>query len=181
MSRDPDDGPPHARHPWRRKQLSLFAFLLSSAVLLGLLNVYVWVERRTLPKGSDLEAPETLSFDGPSEGLKNTIVVPTLERPVPDAKSALWCATFPMAWHELAKTAPTQTVEVEGAEEICRELSRAPKAELEPEHYYVAGGFIKDGILGRIKTDVAQRFPHAKLLDFSNRYDDDNSRTRVAG
>jgi hypothetical protein len=94
MASDPDNGPPRARHTWRRSQLWLFGFLLSAAVLLGLLNVYAWVEQRTLPKGSDLEAPETLSFDGPSQDLNNTIVVPSLERPVPDGKSALWCATF---------------------------------------------------------------------------------------
>jgi hypothetical protein len=70
-----------------------------------------------------------------------------------------------MAWHEIEKAVPVQPLEVEGAVEICRELSRTPKPDLQPEHYYARGGLLSDGIQERVRREVTERFPNAVLPD----------------
>jgi hypothetical protein len=116
-----------------------------------------------LPEGGDLEAPAELSFDGPVDRLKGTVFVPTLERPIPAGKSAIWCATMPMAWQELEKTVIKGPLDVKGAEEICRELRASPGPNLEAKDYYVAAGFANDGISERIRRELPARFPKAPL------------------
>src|SRR5438552_18000947 len=41
------------------------------------------------------------SFDAPSTSLRQTAIVPTLDTPVPEGKSAVWCASFQLAWDRL--------------------------------------------------------------------------------
>jgi len=42
-----------------------------------------------------------LTFDGSSQDLKATEVVPTLDTPIPKGKNAIWCASFQSAWKAL--------------------------------------------------------------------------------
>src|SRR5262245_8297100 len=42
-----------------------------------------------------------LYFDGNSDRLQQTIIVPTLDSPIPDGKSAIWCVSFQLAWNRL--------------------------------------------------------------------------------
>ncbi|HEV2950204.1 MAG TPA: hypothetical protein VGX70_22690, partial [Gemmataceae bacterium] len=46
-----------------------------------------------------------LSFDGKSEALQQTIMVPTLDTPIPEGKSAIWCVSFQIAWNRLRSLA----------------------------------------------------------------------------
>jgi hypothetical protein len=147
----------------RRKPWVGFVILLTLCCALASLDAYVWLafSARPLPPGGDLEAPTELSFDDTSDKLKETIFLPTLERPIPDGKSAIWCATAPMAWQELEK-AVKKPVDVMGAAEICRELRETPDAKLEPDHYYVAAGRTDDdSIVERIGRELPLKFPNA--------------------
>jgi hypothetical protein len=51
--------------------------------------------------------------------------------------------------------------ELAGAEEIARELRGTPTSGLQPQDYYAAAGYYKDGIVERINADLAKRFPGA--------------------
>jgi hypothetical protein len=100
-SYEPPAMPPIALTPLpsRRNQWRLFGILLGAVAVLGALNFYVWVDRRTLPPGGTPEAPAALSFDGDANRLKNTIVVPTwngrcqMANPLSGARRWQWPGT----------------------------------------------------------------------------------------
>jgi hypothetical protein len=108
------------------------------------------------------------SFNGTSEKLRHTAVLPALDAALPDRKSAIWCATLPLAWQRLEKDVVKAPLLLAGAEELCRSLSSSPSPGLLPEHYYAAAGFLKDGIMEQIRRDLLRRFPQAPLPDVSN-------------
>src|SRR5260221_11365204 len=88
--------------------------LITSALLLAFLLV--------TSSGSEKSAsPTPLTFDGSSTALKATEVVPTLETPIPQGKSAIWCASFQSAWkalEELAGETDFLSEKAEGAEHL---------------------------------------------------------------
>lgn len=154
-----------------------FRVLFIIAIGLGLLNLHFWgvfSGWRPLPAAEELEAPAELSFDGESTSLHESSFVATLERPIAEGKSAIWCAGLPMAWQELEK-AYQKPVQVLCAEDVCRELTNTPRAELNPEHYFAAGGFVKDGIHDRIRANFAQRFPNAKTPKLPSNLQDEQA------
>jgi hypothetical protein len=114
------------------------------------------------PAGSD-EDDLARTFDGPSGQLTKTEVVPALGSPLSANKSAVWCGTLGLAWKQFETDVIKSPVRLKGAEPLCDMLNREPAAELQPEHYYVAGGWYKDGILDRIRRELPSKFPHAPL------------------
>jgi hypothetical protein len=152
-------------------QRRLFAFLVIAVVALGFANFSLLIDSRPLPKSNANEAPSERSFDGASERLANTVIVPTLQRPIPPGKSVVWCATMPAAWQALEKSAHKGPLMLEGDEAISHELSSSAPPELEPEHYYTFGGFVREGAAERIRQDMATRFPGVKIPVWSNNPD----------
>jgi hypothetical protein len=102
-----------------------------------------------------------VSFDGKSEDLKHTVVVPTLDTPIPEGKSAIWCASFQMAWNNLKNDIAKGPIQVQGGEACADRLNRAEQSEddLDPGGFYSAAGLVKDGIIQKIQSDMAQKFP----------------------
>ncbi len=92
---------------------------------------------------------------------RRTAVVPTLDTPIPEGKSALWCASFQLAWEHLKKDVTKGPVELDGAEDVARRLNDAGAVAdtLLAEDYYSAAGFMRDGIAGKIRAEMAERFP----------------------
>jgi hypothetical protein len=109
------------------------------------------------------------SFDGPSTSLRQTFVVPTLDTPVPEGKSALWCASVQLAWDKLKNDVAKGPLEVQNAEIIASRLNAAEysEANLEQNTFYAAAGLVKDGIVERIKEEMKQRFPDVETPDIS--------------
>src|SRR3954454_22564437 len=68
-----------------------------------------------------------------------------------------------MAWKQLESDVLKEPVELEGNPELAGQLSRTPRVDLLPEHYYVAAGLYEDGIGDRIRKDLSSRFPKAPL------------------
>lgn len=89
------------------------------------------------------------------------VVVPTLDTPTPADRSAVWCATFQVAWNRLKAEVIRDNVRVQGAEEIANRLNEAPSIEkdLPDGSWYAAAGYVDDGVLDRIRRDLEQRFP----------------------
>ncbi len=114
------------------------------------------------------EAPPP-TFDGSSEKLKQTAVLPTLDTPIAEGSSAFWCSTFGVAWRKMATDVAHGPLRVEGAEEIAGRLNRVadPEGDLPAGAYYAAAGWARDGIVQRILADMKAKFPAAKPPDLS--------------
>jgi hypothetical protein len=136
--------------------------LIAAGLALGAgLAAYVWM--RGGPEADP--GPAARSFDGDSAKLQRTAVVPTLDTPLPEGKSAVWCASFQLAWNRLKADVAGGPVEVANAEEATRRLNEAGLTEddLPPEAFYAAAGFTRDGIQQKIAADMAREFPGVAL------------------
>jgi hypothetical protein len=110
------------------------------------------------------------SFDGPSTSLEQTVIVPTLDTPLPEGKSAVWCASFQLAWDRLKKDVAKGPLKMENAQVVADRLNSAeyPEDGLDPASYYAAAGLMKDGIVKKILSDMAQRFPDGLTPELSD-------------
>lgn len=100
-------------------------------------------------------------FDGDSRGLKATIVVPTLDTPIKEDMTAIWCASFLSAWKTLEADLAKEPLAVQGSPEVARELNKAadPRAHIPKASLYVAAGWNQEGVTDKIRNDLAQKFP----------------------
>jgi prepilin-type processing-associated H-X9-DG protein len=107
-----------------------------------------------------------------SKDLKQTAVIPTLDCPLPEHKSAIWCSTFQMAWDRFKTDIIGEPIRLIGAEDLADRLNKGafPTTSIEPRSYYANAGFIKDGIGERIRRDMADRFPGEPVPDFDKGY-----------
>jgi hypothetical protein len=102
------------------------------------------------------------TFVGESTKLKRTVILPTLDTPMVAGKNNIWCSTFQLSWNEMKDTVIRAPIHVGGgAEELSRRLNdaRQTKADLNEDSYYIAAGRVKEGIVEKIQTDMASRFP----------------------
>jgi hypothetical protein len=101
-----------------------------------------------------------VAFDGDSKGLKQSIIIPTLDTPMPEGKSVIWCATFQMAWNRLKDDVIGEPVQIANAEAVAERLIKAVVADndLPDGSYYAAAGFTKDGIARKIRREMQERF-----------------------
>jgi hypothetical protein len=108
------------------------------------------------------------AFDGDSASLRQTVVVPTLDTPLPQGKSAVWCASGQLAWNRLKEDLAKGPVQVENAQTVADRLNRAvfSEADLQPDSYFAAAGWVKDGIVERIQATMAEKFPDAPQPHF---------------
>jgi prepilin-type processing-associated H-X9-DG protein len=117
---------------------------------------------RTIPQASEVD----------SRSLQQTMVVATLDCPLPEDKNAIWCSTFQMAWDKFKDDLVGEPIKLLGAEDLAGRLNQGafPTADIEPRSYYANAGFVKDGIIGQIRKDMAIRFPGESLPAFDSRY-----------
>ena len=101
-----------------------------------------------------------------SAELSSTAIVPTLDTPLPENKSALWCCTFQMAWDELKTDVVKEPIRLGGAEEVAERLN---KNEFSPGNltegsYYKTAGYNRDGVHDRIRQEMNRRFPGEPVI-----------------
>jgi hypothetical protein len=111
----------------------------------------------------DSYKPLPKSFEGDSGQLQRTVIVPTLDSPIPENKSAIWCSAFQIAWNHLKTDLVKEPVQLKDAEALAKSLNDAPQSEadLPPGTFYAAAGYVKDGIVDQIRSDMAKRFPNS--------------------
>jgi hypothetical protein len=134
--------------------------LLSIAVIGGLVAIGVVI---VLHDGRTPATTESsMSFDGSSESLHGTVVVPTLDAPIPQHKSAIWCSSFQLAWNHLKTDLAKGPVRLANAQSSADRLNEAAESEsdLVAKDHYAAAGFVKDGILTKIRAEMAEKFPN---------------------
>ncbi len=107
-----------------------------------------------------------------SKNLKQTVVVATLDCPLPEHKNAIWCSTFQMAWDKFKQDIIGEPIQVLGAEELADRLNRIPfpTGSIEEKSYYAAAGFVKKGIIEQIQKEMKQRFPSEPVPTFDSSY-----------
>jgi hypothetical protein len=140
-------------------------FLIPTVVVLVLVAVGVgwWLVSTRRPP---YHAPPP-AFDGTSGQLTQTVIVPTLDTPIPDGKSAVWCASFQLAWNRLRDDVAKGPVRLAGAQPVADRLNRGDQteADIDPADVYAAAGLTGDGIADRIRTEMARRFPNVPPPD----------------
>ncbi len=110
----------------------------------------------------------TPTFSGSSDLLKQTIIVPTLDSPFENNKNIIWCSSFQLAWNQMKDDVIGEPIQVIGAEELVTRLNTAEQSasDMEPESFYAAAGRIKQGIVDKIKKDMADKFPSHTVPEF---------------
>jgi hypothetical protein len=104
-------------------------------------------------------------FQGDSSGLRQTVIVPTLNTPIPDGKSAIWCISFQLAWNEFKTKVAKHSFTVAGAEQAAEDLNRAPESltDVEPDMVYSQAGLSNEGIQETIRAQMQEKFPGVPL------------------
>lgn len=104
--------------------------------------------------------------------LKQTIVVATLDCPLPEHKSAIWCSTFQMAWDKFKQDIIGEPIQIPAAQELADRLNRSqfPIGSIEEKSYYATAGFVKNGIIEQVQKEMARRFPSEPVPTFDSRY-----------
>jgi len=110
------------------------------------------------------------TYIGSTNDLKKTVVVPTLDTPIPQNKNVIWCSSFQLAWNEMKNSVIEEPIKLIDAEELANKMNNASqtKKDIEKDSYYVASGFIADGIVEQIKKEMKQQFPEANPPSFED-------------
>ncbi len=144
----------------RKARLRLVALLV--VVTAALAAAGYWLHRRC--------GPPPVAYSGDSAGLKDTVVVPTLDTPTPKGKNVIWCSSFQAAWNRLKNDVVKVPVRVKNAGKVAARLNAAPQSETDlPEGaYYSAAGFAASGIAETIRKAMKKRFPDVPPPDFGD-------------
>jgi hypothetical protein len=111
------------------------------------------------------EGKPAVSISAKSGDLRGTVVVPTLDAPVPEGKSAVWCSTLSLAWKEYRKIEPGKIAvpDPEAAERL--DAARESTSDLPAGSFYVKAGKMEEGIVEEIRREMAERFPDKTFPD----------------
>ena len=158
----------HSHQKVRRPFRSVVFTRLFAAPFAVLLAVWFFVRSAnpTIPGDlADRTTPKT--FDGSSDQLRRTVIVPTLDTPVPEGKNAVWCSSFQLSWNKLKIKVAGGAIKVLGAEAISESLNTAlqSEADISPGDFYTAAGRNSDGILDTIRADMGRLFPGVPVSD----------------
>lgn len=139
----------------------ILAVAITTAVVAAL--VRMWTGQAT-----SAFTPPPLTFSGPSTKLNATLIVPTLDTPIPATKNVVWCSTFGVAWKRLQTDVVKQPILVDGAAKVAARLNalQAPEADLPEGSYYAAAGMLRDGVISRIQKEMADKFPNVSRPTF---------------
>ncbi len=102
----------------------------------------------------------------PAEQLRQTDVLPHLEGPITAGRNYVYCATFQLAWNQSQDKLFGEPVHLAGSPPMAKDLLRGGKlteAILPPGSYFVRAGLVENGVAGKIREEMAHRFPNATL------------------
>jgi hypothetical protein len=135
----------------RKHTLLLTTFL--GVVLLVIGGVYFSTRGRPY-------RPPSLGFHGESRDLPQSVVVPTLDTPMPKGRNVVWCGTTQLGWKHLEKDVLHAPPAIPSAEPVISRLNQASLNEDDlPDGSFIAtAGYIKDRIAEKVKTEMVQRF-----------------------
>ena len=146
--------------------LCLAVVFLGCLIILANLNAH---KEQAASRTKGPYTPPAVAFNGNSHDLKQSVIVPTLDTPMPDGKNVVWCAPFQMAWSYLKDDVVKEPVRIANAEAVAKRLDDSPfsKSDLPDDSYYAAAGLAKDGIVQKIRQEMKERF-HKEPLDLND-------------
>ena len=104
--------------------------------------------------------PPAIAFQGDSKDLRESVVVPTLDTPMPKGKNVVWCGTIQLGWNRLEKDVLHARPRIQGAEAVVSRLNEAQLREedVPPDSCFAAAGFVMDGITEYVEAEMKRRF-----------------------
>jgi hypothetical protein len=141
-----------------RKKLWLWYCLAAMAVVMVSIAFWCFTKGRHMNEAGS----RPMSFNDTSDRLRQTVIVPALDSPIPEGKSAIWCVSFQLAWNRLKDEVVKEPVQLSKAQPIADRLNKADHSEddVGSDDVYAAAGFARDGIVDRIRTQMASKFPN---------------------
>ena len=138
----------------RTRQRILRLLLVGGTAIAVVLGMYFFSSRQ------HIDSPPSLIV-ARSDDLRHTAIVPTLDTPIPENKSAIWCSSFALAWNRLKSDVVKEAIHLKNAEAVADRLNRAEQSDrdLDEHDLYTAAGLVKDGIIKRIQREMVERFP----------------------
>jgi hypothetical protein len=103
-----------------------------------------------------------LAFDGSSDELKATVIVPTLDTPMPEGKNVIWCGAFQLAWDQFRDRMVGEPVVLSGSEQDAERLNSGRAS---PDDFpsgcphYASAGRAGHGTVQEIQEHMASSFP----------------------
>ena len=138
-------------------------------LLLGIALITCLIAGRSLAEPAPIAARRApQSFSGDSTALKETVIVPTLDTPMPAGKNVIWCASFQIAWNHLKDDIIKAPIILTDYQMVADRLNCKATADtdLPPNSYDALAGFVRRGIIDRIRQEMIDRFPGVALPDF---------------
>ena len=139
---------------WTRKRGYLT--LIAAVAVLVVVGIVAF---QFLRRGQPYRPPQ-VGFEGRSTDLRQTVVVPTLDTPMPAGKNVVWCGSLQIAWNRLRDDLLRSPPSIAGAEAVVSRLNQAGLTEqdLPEDSFLAAAGWVKDGIAERVQGQMEERF-----------------------
>jgi len=104
-----------------------------------------------------------------SDALRQTDVVAHLDAKITRGKNLVCCATFQIAWNQLADEIIKAPIELEGNSLVVQALNkrRFDKQDISQECYLAVAGCGRDGIVEQIKRGLKEKFHQESEFDFT--------------
>ncbi|MBN2375779.1 MAG: hypothetical protein JXD22_05235 [Sedimentisphaerales bacterium] len=151
----------------RKKWPRWIKIAILCGVILVLLVIWLMVGGGIIIISDDV--PTEMSFSGDSAGLKQTVVVPTLDSPVPEGNNVVWCLSFQMAWDCLVDKVIKEPIELVEGDEVAELLNNSASSaeDMLEQSYYSNAGLVKDDIIQTIQQGMAAKFPMVEPPEFA--------------
>jgi hypothetical protein len=152
----------------KQNRLNLKIFIITF-VFLCVSSIFVFAILPVMRDKIELIQREK-TFDGDSNCLKSTVIVPVLDACLPAGKNVIWCSSFQLAWNELKNNIIKEPIKLKNAENLAGNLNNAKQTtnDIDVGDYFAAAGFVKDGIVEHINRQMLERFSREPSILYSS-------------
>ncbi len=147
----------------KHKRLILLILILILVLIFPVRKqIYIYLNKSELANKEE-------TFVGNSTELQKTVILPAFNLPIAPNKNNVWCSSFQLSWNEMKDNVIKEPINVLGAEELSQGLnnSKQKNSDLSKDSYYAVAGKVSEGIIEKIKVDMAGRFPSVQLPQFN--------------
>ena len=105
------------------------------------------------------------AFDGSSSALTNSVIIPTLDTPLPAGKTGIWCSSFQLAWNHMRDDVIKGPIKLKEAQPLADRLNKGKESEADyaPGSCYAVAGTVDQGIVERIQREM-RAFTHGRYV-----------------
>ena len=129
---------------------------------------YSLSSRGQVSRGRPYNSP-ALAFQGDSNDLRQLPagLSASLDTPMPKGRNVVWCGALQLAWNHLGKDVLHGPPSVRNATEVYARLNRAKldETDLPSDGFLGTAGFVKDGVVEKVKTGMKLRFRRDVQID----------------